>query len=87
MVYPRFEKARNDASAPPGDGVTFSPMREKVTKERIFVRSELMPLKRRKWDKSMASIGAHSSGGIVRISAQMWVVEFRLVALCVIHMA
>ena len=55
--------------------VTFSPMREKVTKERIFVRSELTPYKSKIGTVSKVSIGAHYSGGIVALFAQMWVIE------------
>lgn len=55
--------------------------------ERIFVRSELMPIKWRKWDESKASIGTHSSGGILSLFAKMWVIEFRFVVLCAFAMA
>ena len=61
--------------------VPFSPVREKGTKERTFVRSELMPYRKRKRDESKASIGAHSSGGIFALFAKMWLAEYRFAAL------
>ena len=55
-------------------------MREKVTKERIFVRSGLTPYKSEIGTVSKVSIGAHYSGGIGMLSAKMWIVEYCFVA-------
>ena len=48
---------------------TFSPVREKVSKERTFVRSELTPYKSKIGTVSKVSIGAHYSGGIMALFA------------------
>ena len=57
--------------------VPFSPVREKGTKERTFVRAELTPYKSDIGTVSKVSIGTRSSGGIVMLSAKMWLVEYR----------
>jgi len=62
--------ARKCPSTREGD-VTFSPVREKVTKERTFVRIELPRERRIKGDGQEAATDAHSSGGIMVLSAQM----------------
>ena len=62
--------------------MTFSPVREKVTKERTFVRIELpqiIPIKRYSFG---AATDALYSGGIVALFAQMWIVEYHFVAWC-----
>ena len=63
--------------------VTFSPVREKVTKERTFVRIELPRERRIKGDGQEAATDAHSSVGIELLFAQMWWCESRFAALCI----
>ena len=77
----RFEKASKlmlvHAS---GKNDTFSPVREKVSKERTFVCAELTPYKSENETVCKVSIGTHYSGGIIALSAKMKWCEYRFAA-------
>ena len=71
LHFRALEKRETKVRLRRGDIVTFSPMREKVTKERIFVRIALPPYSNKNDTVVKAATDAHSSGGIVMLSAQM----------------
>ena len=60
--------------------MTFSPVREKVTKERTFVRIELPPDTGSNRTVFEAATDARSSGGIVMLFEKMWLYEIRFAA-------
>ena len=66
--FPPLEGARTYVSSRTGDD-TFSPVREKVSKERTFVRIELPPMTPIKRYSYGAATDALSSGGIVALFA------------------
>lgn len=55
-------------------------MREKVTKERTFVRIELPLNESEKDNVFRAATDARSSGGIVMLFAKMWLYEIQFAA-------
>ena len=70
-----------------GTDDTFSPVREKVSKERTFVCAELTPYKSENETVSKVSIGTHYSGGIIALSAKMWVIEYLRLSCALLNMA
>ena len=80
-----MEKARTLMLAPAQRDDTFSPVREKVSKERTFVRSGLTPYKSEIGTVGKVSIGALSSGGIIALFAQMWIVKYRWLSCASLH--